>query len=185
MAEETTKAIEGEVIQQDPDAVRLGSAGRPGRPSDMTPPVVAKLIVAFNNGYNIGEACDYADIHRTTYYRWLEKDDQFSYKMSQAQAMPNRKAKEVVLSALNQGDISAAKWWLERKDPEFKNKGELVVPPGQATTEEKLKEFMDDTDDGAYPSLDAGPAHAEREQPPAENITDSGDEVAPGPPDIS
>lgn len=178
------EAIEGEiVVTTELEAAELGSVNRGGRPSDMTVDVVTKLIAAFNNAYNIGEACGYAGISRMTYYRWLEKDDEFSYKMSEAQAAPNKKAKEVVLTAINEGDVNTAKWYLDRRDPDFKPKGELAIPDGQQKTEEKLKEFMDDTDDGAYP--DAVTADAISAEPTAPTGTEVRGEVAQSPTDIS
>ncbi len=132
-------ALEGEII---PNGV--------GRPTDKTPATITKLEAAFNNGFNITEACQYAGISNMTYYRWLAEDDQFSYKMSVAQSAPNTKAKSVIIEALKAGDVATARWYLDRRDPDFKAKAELEVSPGMIKTEEKLKEFMDDTDDGAY-----------------------------------
>lgn len=155
-----------------------------GRPSDMTIPVVTKLIEAFNNGLSITEACRYSGISRPTYYRWLENDEWFRDKMDEAQGAPNIKAKSVIIQSINDKenpDVASAKWWLERKDPEFRAKGELMVSPGQQATEEKLKEFMNDTNDGAY----ADTADVERIEPVASPSPDGGEEVAPSTPAIS
>lgn len=188
MTDEPTAPIEGEVItpneiQITPEAVELGAVNRVGRPTDMTPLVVTKLIAAFNNGYNVTEACEYSDISRTTYYRWIKDDDQFSYKMSQAQSAPNRKAKEVVITAIDAGDANLAFRWLTVRDPDFKPRMGFEPSDGEATTEEKLKEFMDDTNDGAYP--DANTEDDGGTEPPAEPQPESRGEVAESPTDIS
>lgn len=188
-----SEALEGEIIpagtnptptdQLDPDAIELGRVDRGGRPTDMTPEVVTKLIAAFNNMYNITEACQYADISRTTYYRWIEKDDRFSYKMSQAQSAPTRKAKEIVVDGINKGDTGLALRLLMLKDPDFKPKATLDAPEGQQRTEDKLKEFLDDINDGAYPDT-----HTEDDvsaEPVAEVEPVSRGEVAQSPTDIS
>jgi hypothetical protein len=180
--DEDTQPLEGELVETvNPDAIELGRNDRPGRPTSMTPNVVGKLIFAFANGFNITEACQYAEIDRSTYYDWLAKDDRFSYKMSEAQSTVGKRAKIIVSQAINAGDVGTARWYLNARDPDFKAKAELGPPEGQATTEQKLKEFMDDTDDGAYPD----PANAGGEQSAAEVSPESGDEVAPGPSDIS
>lgn len=179
-------AVEGEVLlplKQDVDAKELGRPDRGGRPTSMTVDVVGKLLAAFNNAYNITEACQYANIDRSTYYDWLAKDDTFSYKMSQAQSAPNMKAKAVIIEAIKAGDVNTARWYLNARDPDFKAKGEIGTPEGQQATEAKLKEFMDDTDDGAYSDPDG--AHAIGEQSAAEASAEGGDEVAPSPTDIS
>lgn len=170
-----TEAIEGEIVETNtdgmhPDAIELGGSGRPGRPTDMTPYVVTKLIAAFHNGYNITEACGYADITRTTFYRWLEKDDQFSYKMSQAQAQPNRKAKEVVIQAIDQGDANLAIRYLTLRDPDFKPKAEITDTTENKETRAKIKGFLDDTNDSAY--NDASGQSTSAAEP------DSGEQVA-------
>lgn len=173
--------LETEVLVVDPDATRLGSPGRGGRPTDMTPPVINKLILAFSNGWNITEACAYAGISRPTYYLWLEKDDQFSYKMSQAQSTVSSTAKKVVVESIKSGDIATAKWFLERRDPEYSSK--LAVRPEDPASqkrEDALKEFMDDTDDGAY-SDGTDDVSAEPSTPA---LAEGGGEVAQSPTDI-
>lgn len=96
-----------------------------GRPTKKDAEVVGKLIAGFNNGFNDSEACSYAGIARDTFYSWRKNDKQFSDKIAVAQEYPNKKAKEVVLDGINAGNSSDAKWWLERRDKEFKAKGEL------------------------------------------------------------
>lgn len=173
--------LEGEVINQTPqDAVDLGAPNRVGRPSEMTIAVVTKLISAFHNGYNITEACHYAGIARVTYYRWLEADTQFSNKMSEAQAMLNRKAKEVVASAIAEGDANTARWYLNARDPEFKAKGEVEVDHGLKQTKEKLRGFLDDTDD-----LDSKGADATSAKPTESATAEGGGDVATSTPPVS
>lgn len=118
-----------------------------GRPTKYTPAVIGKLEIAFNNGYNIVEACQYASIHPDTYYDWLKTYPEFSDKMEIAKAMPNRKAKEILAQAINAGDTGSAKYWLDRRDPDFKQKGELDVNHGLQETQEKLRKFFDDKSD--------------------------------------
>lgn len=119
----------------------------PGRPSKYTPATVSLLLVAFNNGYNVEEACAYAGIAKQTYYDWEKHKTGFLDAMTRAKQMPNRKAKENILGAMAEGDVNASKWWLERRDPEFKSKTELSPSPELSETRNKIREFLDEPDD--------------------------------------
>ena len=181
----SSTALEGEVIQPseqppqapdvDADAKELGRVDRGGRPPEMTPDVVSKLIAAFNNGFNITEACQYAGISRTMYYDWLGKDDQFSYKMSEAQGAVNRRAKVIVAEAINAGDVNTAKWYLNARDPEFAAKLAPQSSQDVIETRERIKDFLDDDDS----------ANDQRAEPTATDSAGTGIEVAQTPTDIS
>lgn len=168
-----SEAVEGEIVSQS-QGVRLTKHDER---------IVQLLEAAFHNGFNITEACQYAEISRETYYEWLRDDDIFSYRMSVAQGMVSRKAKENVVTAIRQGDPNISLRYLTLRDPDFKPKATLETPEGQAKTEEKLKEFMDDTNDGAYP--DTGTEDDGGEQPTTEAQSEIRGEVAQSPADIS
>lgn len=136
--------------------------------------VVLLLEAAFHNAYNITEACEYAGISRTTFYEWLADDDIFSMRMSIAQGAPSKKAKEIVILAIKNGDSSLALRYLMLRDPDFKPKVGIEPDPEAVKTRQKIKEFLDDKspDD-------------EREQPVATADTEPRGEVANAPTDIS
>lgn len=150
-----------------------------GAPTKYTPLVVNKLEAAFNNGFNISEACQYAGISRETYYNWLDIQDGFSDKMAQAQSAPNRKAKEVVITAINDGDANLAFRYLQARDPDFKPKFEGELAHGMQETRNKIKEFLDDGSD-----INTG-ADATSAEPVATDTSSTGSEVAQTPTDIS
>jgi hypothetical protein len=143
--------------------------------------IVRLLEAAFKWGYNISEACLYAEISRETYYNWLGDDDIFSYRMSIAQSKVLTKAKQNVAAAISAGDAGISLRVLQLRDPDYKPKVVAETPEGAQRTEDKLKEFMNDTDDRAYtdPANDVGTESVAPTEPA------STDEVAPGPTDIS
>ena len=164
----------------DPQAIIIANPTRVGRPTDMTPSTVTKLIAAFNNGFNVSEACDYSGISRVTYYRWLKEDEEFSNIMESAKAAPNRKAKEIVVQAINGGDAQLAFRYLQARDPDFKPKFEGELAHGLQETREKIKDFLDDGTD-----LDQTGADVSSTQSDTTPASDTGSEVAQTPPDIS
>ena len=87
-----------------------------GRPTVLTPEVIAKLVTAFQNGLSKKQAIRYAGISKDAYYNGVKRDKEFADKMSDAQWRPNMRAREVIVQAINSGDTKAAQWWLERKE---------------------------------------------------------------------
>ena len=86
-----------------------------GRPTVFTSEVVTKIIAGFHNGFNDTEVCLYAQISRNAFYEELKRNKAFSDKITYAKGHPNMKAKELVITNINEGDVATAKWWLERK----------------------------------------------------------------------
>lgn len=90
--------------------------GRPSKKDDESLDAVKKLLAAFWRGANVTEACVYAGISRETYYHWCREIPEFSDTIATARTKVNENAKAVIVDAIDGGDISAAKWWLERRN---------------------------------------------------------------------
>lgn len=86
-----------------------------GRPSKYEAGKVKKLESAFINSFTVDQACIYAGVRKQTFYNWLESKPGFLDKMTKAREQPTMKAKQIVVDAVNAGDVGSAKWWLERK----------------------------------------------------------------------
>jgi hypothetical protein len=86
-----------------------------GRPTVITPATVRKLEQAFKDGLSVSEACFVSGIGRTAYYERRSNDEAFANKMELAKAYVSIKAKKTVVQAIDTGNLTAAKWWLERK----------------------------------------------------------------------
>ncbi len=97
-----------------------------GRPKKITKAVVDKLEYGFLKGFNITEACDYAEICRDTYYAKLKESKEFSDRMERAKTNLQRRAKINLADAIEKGDIDESKYYLERKcKDEFSPKQEI------------------------------------------------------------
>lgn len=93
-----------------------------GRPSKLDDEIVVKLDSIFKVGGTVEEACAYAGINKTTYYRWLEQNEGFATKMASAQHYADIVAKNVVVDDIVKGrSVDTAKWWLEKR--QFKTAG--------------------------------------------------------------
>jgi hypothetical protein len=94
----------------------VGMNAKPaGRPSVMTKATVLKLEQALKDGFSVEMACYVSVISRSTYYAHLKVDVDFMDKMELAQTWATERAKQVVVQAIDKGNLKAAQWWLERK----------------------------------------------------------------------
>ena len=86
-----------------------------GRPTLMTPETVNKLEQAFSLGATDVEACFYAGISKQTLYNYQEKYPEFVDRKAALKDKLVLKARQVVASAMEDGDKQTAQWYLERK----------------------------------------------------------------------
>ena len=104
-----------------------------GRPTIMTPETVKKLKEGFAQGFSVDNACIWADISKQTYYTYCEKEAGFLDLCKTLQKKPLIKSILVINKALNEGDVSTAKWYAERKaKDEFSLRNELTGEDGKA-----------------------------------------------------
>lgn len=68
-----------------------------GRPPKVNYKVMARLSDALANGANVSEACNYANISRDTYYRYLNNEDIFAERMKVARSMRRKFLVEAIL----------------------------------------------------------------------------------------
>jgi hypothetical protein len=95
--------------------------GKVGRKSSISPGDITRLEKCFNLGMSVTSACYEVKVSRDAYYRRLKEDEEFRDSMEYAKDFVMRKAKQnVAVAIVNDGNIELSKWWLERKDPEFR-----------------------------------------------------------------
>ena len=86
------------------------------RPTVMTDEIVAKLESAFLLGCTDNEACLYADIDRSTLYRYQEKHPEFSDRKEVLKSNPYMLSRGVLIDALRDGDVATAHKMIDRKE---------------------------------------------------------------------
>lgn len=97
------------------------------RPTKMTPECIEKLEHAFAKGLNDTEACLLVDICADTLDSYEAKHPEFVDKKKRLRSKPLMKAKLNIVDSVEEGDISDSKWYLERRDPDFKPKKETDI----------------------------------------------------------
>ena len=109
-----------------------------GRPTVMTDEIVGKLEYGFMKGLNVTECCHYADISRTAFYDYLEKNPEFTDRIEELKSSPSTRAKLNVVEAIENGDTDISRWWLERRNKEeFSAKQEV-----EAKVNMKLEDLL-------------------------------------------
>ena len=99
-----------------------------GRPTILTPEIIAKLEQAFSMGCSDLEACFYADIGKTTLYNYQNAHPEFVERKERLKERMIFKARTVIADALNNKDENTARWYLERKKKdEFSTRTENMV----------------------------------------------------------
>ncbi len=124
-----------------------------GRPEKVNDEIIRKLEYAFSIGATVLEACCHADIPKSTYYDYLQKNPSFSDRVELLKEEMPLKAREVIKTEILSGDSHTAKWYLERnKRKEFstqqiiEQKAEIEVSNAddlQKYTPEDLQAMMD------------------------------------------
>jgi hypothetical protein len=86
-----------------------------GRPSVINEDIVRKLECALASGFNISFACNYAGISTSTFYEHKALDKEFAYRVRTAEDWATLRARQIVLQAIDNGDVATAKWYLSCK----------------------------------------------------------------------
>lgn len=88
---------------------------KPGRPSVINEDVLRKLEIFISSGMGVSASCHMAGISKSTYYEHKELDREFADRMRIAEEWSTFRARQVILKAIDNGDVACARWYLERK----------------------------------------------------------------------
>ena len=95
--------------------------------------VIEVLQPYFKKGCSVTKACNYAGIAQSTVQTWIDKDDDLRLKIKNWQNEPNDLARSAWLAKLAEGDYTAAKDWLSKKEKdEFSDRHEHTGADGEA-----------------------------------------------------
>lgn len=101
-----------------------------GRPTVMTPEVLAKLEEVFAIGGSDGEAIFYADISKDAFYDYQREHPEFADRKEKLKERPILKARQTIMKSLDEAET--AKWFLQRKKKgEFSERQEITGAEGK------------------------------------------------------
>lgn len=94
-----------------------------GRKSKLTDKARREILQVISVGGSKSLACKHAGITLVTLLNWIKRGEEtnkgiyhdFLLEFRQAEARPDLMAMGIVHRAVKDGDVSAAKWWLEKK----------------------------------------------------------------------
>lgn len=95
-----------------------------GRPTVFTPDVLHKLNDAFMNAFSDRMACLYAGISERALYDYCEANPEFAQRKEVLKDTPNLVAQKTLVGDLT--NTSGARWWAEKKMPEFMPKTKIT-----------------------------------------------------------
>jgi hypothetical protein len=122
-----------------------------GRPTVMTSENIAKLEEAFLNGATDKEAMFIADISSSTFYDYCKENPEFAERKEALKDMVKYRARQNIVSAINDGDKTLSQWYLERKaKDEFSQRTEQTGKDGKdlvPDTSGEVRELANKFDD--------------------------------------
>jgi len=103
-----------------------------GRPTVMTPEVIAKLEESFLFGATDKEAIFLANISKDAFYDYCKLHPEFTERIDALRDMPKITARMNIDKAIREGDKQLSQWYLERKAKnEFAQRSELTGKEGE------------------------------------------------------
>lgn len=103
-----------------------------GRPTVMTPEIIARLEEVFLNGASDKEACAFVGIATATLYDYCQANPEFAERKEALKEMPKYRARINIVTALNDGDKQVSLWYAERKiKEEFAQRTETTGKDGK------------------------------------------------------
>ena len=93
--------------------------------------LIRSLEHYFKLGYSLNKACELAGIPTSTAHDIINENESLRINMHAMQNLVTTKARQAVVQKIEDGDVTTAKWWLERKEPsEFqgRQKVETDIP---------------------------------------------------------
>jgi len=97
-----------------------------GRPTKMTDEVIEKIENELKNGATLSQASFLADISLRTLYNYFNDYPEFKERCELLQGMVAYRARVNIKNKIELGDIDTSKYWLDRKDKEFKLKTDIT-----------------------------------------------------------
>lgn len=110
--------------------------------------IIKDILKQLTTSANIEIACNMSDIHRSTFYRWMEKNHKLKEKVDLALKLGRDKitdfAESNILTGIRNGDLNSSKFWLTHNSERYKSKGTVIISKSKENnelSEEELEEI--------------------------------------------
>ncbi len=105
----------------------MAKKNKGGRPTVITPEVIAKLDQAFAIDCTVEEACAYADISRDAFYDYLKRNPKYSDRIEKLRQRPVLAARERVVKGVKENYSNAMDYLKRKKKMEFGDASEVTI----------------------------------------------------------
>jgi hypothetical protein len=119
--------------------------GEIGRPTVMIPKVIETIEEELKNGATLAQASFLAGISLRTIYNYFEGNQDFKDRCDLLQGMVAYRARVNIKTKIESGDIDTSKYWLDRKDKDFKPKNDLTS--NDEVIQPVLVKFLNDSNE--------------------------------------
>jgi len=109
-----------------------------GRPTVMTPAVIAKLEQAFALDCTVKEALFYAGIKADAYYDFIKKNPEYTERFETLRNRPVLLARQTVVKKLSENYSNAMDYLSRKAKKEFSTRTELTGADGEAILQPEL-----------------------------------------------
>lgn len=86
-----------------------------GRPTIVNENTIRKLEASLATGFSVTTACHFSGISTSTFYEHKALNKEFSDRVAMAEEWGTFRARQVILQAIDNNDVRAAMWFMERK----------------------------------------------------------------------
>lgn len=110
--------------------------------------IIRTILKQLKTSANIEIACNMSGIHRSTFYRWIERSPKLKESVDLALKLGRDKisdfAESNILTGIRNGDLNSSKFWLTHNNERYKTKGTIIVSKSKENNElskEELEEI--------------------------------------------
>jgi len=90
---------------------------------------------------SIKATCEEVDIHRATFYRWMEEDENFRKDIDKAYKEKLDDVEQRLNEKIIEGDATMIRYFLDRKHPDYRPRSVTEVIAGTRTLEDLFDEY--------------------------------------------
>jgi len=117
---------------------------REGEEQERTKQKKALFLEYFSKSFGvISDVCEKIGISRWTYYEWKKTDPDFAEALTTHEVARNEEVEDVLFKLIRKGDGPSIRFYLERRNPIYKQKVVNEVYTGERTLEDLLDDHAD------------------------------------------